>query len=165
MANCVNLATRVRVDILKALAQKMTNDKDVAYVVGFISRPMFHIKQRGSEQKPSRSYTFVDAIKQFGGRLERKDLDHAYTRAGSAFAGQLSQNFVVLNDQDAASSFRTFDHVRGGARGGRGHDRGDRGRRGGKNRGFGASGSGTDASTSRGTKRAGEDDIHAPAKK
>jgi hypothetical protein len=164
MANCVNLATRVRVDILKALAQRMTNDKEVAYVVGFISRPMFHVKQRGSDQKPSRSYTFVDAIKQFGGWLERKDLDQAYTRAGTAFAGQLSQNFVVLNDLDAVSTVRNFDHVRGGARGGRGHDRGDRGKRDGKHRG-GASGSKAEAGTSRGTKRAGEDNIHAPAKK
>jgi hypothetical protein len=166
IANCVNLATRVRVDILKALAQKMTNEKEVAYVVGFISRPMFHIKPKGADQRPSRSFTFVDAMKQFGGWLEKKDLGQAYTRAGSAFVGQLSQNFVVLKDQDAISAVRSFDHVRGGARGGRGHDRGKRGghyRGGHKSDGVKAS---AEQSTSRGTKRSGEDDIrNKPAKK
>jgi len=169
IANCVNLATRVRVDILKALAQKMTNDKEVAYVVGFISRPMFHIKPRGSDQKPSKSYTFVDAMKQFGSWLGKKDLGQAYTRAGTAFVGQLSQNFVVLKDKDAVSSVKSFDHVRGSARGGRGRDRGHD--RGGKKGSFGG-GQKSDASmtpaepgTSRGTKRAGEDIRDLPAKK
>ena len=166
IANCVNLATRVRVDILKALAQKMTNDKEVAYVVGFISRPMFHIKPRGSDQRPSRSFTFVDAMKQFGGWLDKKDLGQAYTRAGTAFVGQLSQNFVVLKDQDATSAVRSFDHVRGGARGGRGHDKG---RGGGYARGGHKAGdykAKAAPSTSRGTKRSGEDDINlTPSKK
>ena len=165
MANCVNLATRVRVDILKALAQKMTNDKDIAYVVGFISRPMFHIKPRGSDQRPSRSYTFVDAMKHFGSKLEKKDLGQAYTRAGSAFVGQLRQNFVVLKDQDAVSAVRIFDHVRGGARGGRGQDRGKRGS---YRAGFKSdlSRGKYKPSTSRGTKRTGEDDIPlTPSKK
>jgi hypothetical protein len=161
ISNCVNLATRVRVDILKALAQKMTNDKDIAYVVGFISRPMFHVKPRGGSQGPSRSYTFVDAMKQFGSKLEKKDLGQAYSRAGSAFVGQLRQNFVVLRDQDAVSAIRIFDHVRGGARGGgfRGRDGVSRGFRG----GFRPK---TESGPARGTKRSGEDDIQkTPSKK
>jgi hypothetical protein len=158
--NCVNLATRVRVDILKALAQKMTNDKDIAYVVGFISRPMFHVKPRGGSHGPSRSYTFVDAMKQFGSKLEKKDLGQAYSRAGSAFVGQLRQNFVVLKDQDTVSAIRIYDHVRGGARGGfRGREGSGRGFRG----GFRGK---SELGPSRGTKRAGEDDIqNAPSKK
>jgi hypothetical protein len=150
----------------------MTNDKEVAYVVGFISRPMFHIKPRGSDQKPSKSYTFVDAMKQFGSWLGKKDLGHAYTRAGTAFVGQLSQNFVVLKDKDAVSSVKSFDHVRGSARGGRGRDRGhDRGAKRGGSFGGGhkSDGSMTPAepgtSEQRGKKRAGEDIRNVPAKK
>jgi hypothetical protein len=77
--------------------------------------------------------------------------------------GQLSQNFVVLKDQDAISAVRSFDHVRGGARGGRGHDRG---KRGGPYRGGQGAKASAEQSTSRGTKRSGEDDIRdKPAKK
>jgi hypothetical protein len=48
VTNCVNLATRVRIDVLKALARKVTDGKDLAYVSGFISRPMMHIKMAGA---------------------------------------------------------------------------------------------------------------------
>jgi hypothetical protein len=48
VTNCVNLATRVRIDVLRAIARKVTNDKDIAYMSGFISRPMMHIKNAGS---------------------------------------------------------------------------------------------------------------------
>jgi hypothetical protein len=43
ISNCVNLATRVRLDILKALASKISNTRETAYVVSFTSRPTLQI--------------------------------------------------------------------------------------------------------------------------
>jgi hypothetical protein len=102
VTNCVNLATRVRIDILKSLARKISDKKDLAYVSGFISRPMMHIKKVGAPAnvRPMKSFTYIDAISRFGNLLASSDLTTAYDRAGVAFRGQLSQNFVVLNDAD-----------------------------------------------------------------
>jgi hypothetical protein len=103
VTNCVNLATRVRIDILKSLARKVTDGKDLAYVSGFISRPMMHIKMAGApaNTRPMKSFTYIDAISRFGHLLHRSDLTVAYDRAGVAFKGQMSQNFVVLNDDES----------------------------------------------------------------
>jgi hypothetical protein len=105
VTNCVNLATRVHIDVLKAIARKITNDKDVAYVSGFILRPLMHIKKAGSgaNTRPLKSFTYIDAITRFHNTLKKADLTTAYERAGIAFCGQLSQNFVVLNDEDQAT--------------------------------------------------------------
>jgi len=102
VTNCVNLATRVRIDVLRAIAKKVTNDKDIAYVSGFISRPMMHIKGAGSPTagRPLKSFTYIDAISRFHNILTKDDLLTAYKRAGRAFSGQLEQNFVVLNETD-----------------------------------------------------------------
>jgi len=109
LTNCVNLATRIRVDILKAIARKLTNDKDLAYVAGFTSRPMMHIRMAGApteNTRPLKSFTFIDSISRFGRQLSKEDLETAYGRAGRSFNGQLQQNFVVLNefDQDRLQS-------------------------------------------------------------
>ena len=120
VTNCVNLATRVRIDILKAIARRILNDQDLAYVSGFISRPMMHIKKVGSAQnvRPLKSFTFIDSVTRFHAMLTKDDLITAYERAGRAFQGQLENNFVVLNDEDQAT---VVGPVTGGASdGGRG---------------------------------------------
>ena len=115
VTNCVNLATRVRIDVLKVLARKITDSKDLAYVSGFISRPMMHIKPAGAptNTRPLKSFTYIDAISRFGNLLSAGDLTTAYDRAGVAFKGQLSQNFVVLNDDDTPKP--RFGQPRGGS--------------------------------------------------
>ena len=111
MSNSVNLATRVCVDILKAIARKITNRDEVAYVAGFTSRPTMHIRRTGTAEstRPMKSFSFIDSVTRFGGRLDRRDLETAYGRAGRSFNGQLRQNFVVLNevDQDLLMSVGT----------------------------------------------------------
>jgi hypothetical protein len=101
VTNSVNLATRVRIDILKAIAKKVTNDEVQAYVVGFISRPIIHLRKKTDRRdtKPHKSYTFVDAIESYGQLIYASDLEKAYVRAGVAFKGQMQQNFVVLHEQ------------------------------------------------------------------
>ena len=127
ISNSVSLATRVRIDILKAIAKKISNDEEQAYVVGFISRPIMHLRKKSDRRdvKPNKSYTFVDAVENFGHLIFRSDLDSAYNRAGNAFKGQLQQNFIVLHDEKQVS-WSQPDHR--SVRGSRGSsDRGARG--------------------------------------
>jgi len=164
IANSVNPATRVRIEIMKAIAKKISNDDDQAYVVGFIPRPVMHIRKKG-EQAPSKTYSFVDAIKYHGGSVKTEDLGGAYARAGRAFDGQLLQNFVLLNDTDSGNAQNQFHEARQ-ARG--------RGRGAGHGAARGGGGSGPAPGTSswrrgggafRGEKRKGDGDEQSASKK
>ncbi len=140
VANCVNLATRVRIDIMKAVARKVTNKDDLAYVSGFISRPMMHIRRAGapSNQKPMKSFTFIDTITRFGRLVKTEDLDAAYARAGRAFSEGMRQNFVVLGEvpeDEKGSGARSGTRSGAGPSPAGGH-RGYRGGRGGGDRGY-----------------------------
>ncbi len=103
LSNSVNLATRVRIDILKALSKKVAGKDEIAYVAGFTSKPMLHIRRSGaplSTTKPLRSFSFIEAITRYGDSVELGELETAYGRAGRSFNGQLQQNFVILNEFD-----------------------------------------------------------------
>jgi hypothetical protein len=102
VTNSVNLATRIRIDVMKAIARKLTTKQEQAYVSGFISRPMLHIKKLpiATNSRPIKSFTFIDVITKFRHLVNFDDLSAAYSRVGNAFMGQLEQNFVLLNDQD-----------------------------------------------------------------
>jgi len=101
-SNAVTQATRIRIEILKALSKKLTTTSEFAYVQGFISRPMLQYKiregARSTADGTGRSYNFVDAIAKFSSKLSDSDLSTAYVRAGSTFSGSMSQYFVVLKD-------------------------------------------------------------------
>jgi len=123
ISNSINVGTRVRIEILKAIAKKITNDQEFAYVVSFISRPIMHIKLKSDKNdRPAKSFTFIDAIKQYGDKLRQGDLLGAYAKAGNAFKGQLEQNFVVLKEDESEKAQTNFHQARirgrGGARGG-----------------------------------------------
>jgi hypothetical protein len=98
IANSVSIATRIRVDILKAMANKFTTEKEIFYITPYTSRPMLHVKQKDGNQRPM-AYTFSDAIAKYGAGLRESDLGEAYKRAGTLFKGQLQQNFVVLHEE------------------------------------------------------------------
>ncbi len=98
MANSVSLSTRVRVDIMKAMAKKISDKTMTAHVAAYSSRPILHVRQVGKPESANRAYTFIDAVLNYGGSVNQLDLDEAYRRAGSAFRGQLEQHFVVLRE-------------------------------------------------------------------
>ena len=102
VANSVTLATRVRSDILRAMALKCSNDMEDFFVVGFTSRPVLTVRRK--DKSGQFALTFADAISRFGERLTRGDLRVAYGRAGESFTGQLQQNFVLLHDNGVQSS-------------------------------------------------------------
>jgi hypothetical protein len=148
ISNCVSLATRVRVDVLKAIARRLTNREDLAYVTGFTSRPMMHIRKAGpptSTTKPLKSFSYIDTVTRFGHLVNAEDLETAYGRAGRSFNGQLQQNFVVLNERDQIqlqSLTRSASGSSAGATRSSGPPpRGGSGARGGGNRGQKRSGS------------------------
>ena len=81
--------------------------KKLLKVVGFISRPIMHLRKKsdGRDVKPHKSYTFTEAIENYGQLIYAADLENAYTRAGSAFKGVMQQNFVVLHDKATTGTF------------------------------------------------------------
>jgi hypothetical protein len=106
ISNSVNLATRVRVDILKVLARKISDQEVVANAVPFVSRPVLQVRPKevsGNGNIETRTYTFTDAISKYGHLLKQFELGEAYRRAGTSFKGQLEQQFVVLREQGQVS--------------------------------------------------------------
>ena len=167
LSNSINIGTRVRIEILKAIAKRISNTQDLAYVASFISRPVIHVKPRNSRnERPTKSYTFIDAVKQFGSQLRPEDLLDSYAKAGRAFAGQLEQNFVVLKESDSEAAQTNFHKARmqrGRGRGGRGADRGrERGAAHGRGGGESAN---TEGIGGRGKKRPSEENLENSAAK
>lgn len=147
VANCVTLATRVRIDIMRAIATKNYNKGILElYVAPFSSRPVLHVKE---VDKAPYALTFADAITRYKNTLSEEDLGEAYRRVGRSYEKQLSQIFVVLKE-DPSRRFETRVAKRGFVAGGRGRGQ-DRGR-GGQTRGY-ARGRGA----GRGQKRNAED--------
>jgi len=165
LSNSINIGTRVRIEILKAIAKRTSNTKELAYVASFISRPVMHIRTRSGGDGPTKSYTFIDAVKQFGSQLKHEDLLDSYAKAGRSFTGQLEQNFVVLKETESEAAQTSFHKARmQRGRGGRG--RGDRGS--GRGRGADRGGSGppgAEGATARGLKRPGEHNEESSAAK
>ena len=124
IANSVTLATRVRLEVLRAMANKCSNDEYDMHVMGFTSRPVLQVKRKdGGGQFV---LTFVDAVVRYGGRIVESDLRLAYERAGMSFKGQMQQNFVVLNDKGVREG-GWASRGRGGAGQPRGNAGGSRG--------------------------------------
>ena len=111
IANSVTLATRVRVDILKAIAKKYSNEKENLSVSAFVSRPVINIRSKDGSLRLG-TFNFSDALARFGAGLRSDELGEAYRRAGAAFKGQLQQNFVVLNEKGAGGAPLSLTEVR-----------------------------------------------------
>ena len=97
IANCVTLATRVRIEILKAMSKKFSTERDSMFVMGYASRPVLHVRSGEGGQR-NLWLSFSDALLRYGSGIGEEDLGDAYRKAGVAFRGQLEQNFVVLHD-------------------------------------------------------------------
>ena len=113
IANCVTLGTRVRLEILKAIAKQCPIPNVDMFVQGFTSRPVLQVKPRNGGTQSA--LTFVDAVTRYGGKVREADLGLAYERAGMSFVGQMRQNFVILTDKGVRRGGR---QTRGGGRAG-----------------------------------------------
>ena len=114
ITNSVTLATRVRVDIMRAIARKYTNETTEFFVSAYSSRPIMHTRPKDKSQR-SNAYTFSDSISRYGADLISAELGDAYRRAGTSFKGQLQQNFVVLHDGGEGEEGRNASGYSGGA--------------------------------------------------
>lgn len=105
------------------MAKKLTTEVDLAYVQGFISRPVlqYHVRKdhHSFAEGTGRSYCYVDAIAKFGSKLTHRDLTQAYVRAGNTFSGSMSQYFVVLSDRLTTTVRTGANRAPLGRRGGR----------------------------------------------
>ena len=108
VANSVTLSTRVRIEVMKAVAKKLTTKTESAHVAAFSSRPILHVKTQKHGGDPEvRAFTFIDSVIRYGEILVQGDLAEAYKKAGTAFRGQLEQHFVVMNEAQAYQSFKS----------------------------------------------------------
>jgi len=131
LSNSATQSTRVRIEVLKSLAKKLTSPTESAFVQGFISRPVLHYHAKegcnSSADGVGRSYNYVDAIAKFFSIAAHLDLASAYTRAGATFSGSMSQYFIVLSDEYVTAPRTGANRAPMGRRGGN-RGRGDRGR-------------------------------------
>ena len=115
VANSVTLTTRVRIEILRAIAKILTSETEEAYVQNFSSRPMLHYQAREGVLRPAqgtnRSYSFVEAVGRWGDKLTTTSLLPAYRRARPAFIGCLEQYFVVLKESEPREDPSGFDQL------------------------------------------------------
>jgi hypothetical protein len=98
----VTLATRVRIEIPKAMAKKFITEKEDIFVMGYASHasiPVIHVKPKNTDQR-TMWLSFSDALVRYRSGLLEVDLGEAY-KAGVAFRGQFEQNFVLLHDRAA----------------------------------------------------------------
>jgi len=99
----ITLATKVQIDIMKAIARRIESNVQSAYVPNFLPRPILHIKAIDTRRHIS-SLTFSDAVKEYGGLIKGSNLAPAYKRAGGNFRDQMRQHFVVLEDPEVKGS-------------------------------------------------------------
>ena len=103
----ITLATRIRMDIMKAIAKRLESATESAYVPNFLARPIMHIKKKAATSAtPVRSLTFVEAVCQYGGKLQMGDLDIAFDKAKGHFRGMMRQHFILFSDPEVTTSSR-----------------------------------------------------------
>ena len=95
------------------MAEHYSTDKETILVSAFVSRPVLHVKSKEGGFRVG-TYNFSDALTKYGANLTQKELNAAYKRAGSAFKGQMQQNFVVLSEHGFGEA---MDEARAGPTG------------------------------------------------
>jgi hypothetical protein len=120
LSNVTTGSTKIRVDVLKALAAKLCveNTSQSVVVGAFSSSPFLTVfpprpagVPAGSSQPdrrdflPSSTFTYVDALETFRNRLTDIDLEWAYRRAGRGYRGLLTQTFLVLTEAGREATF------------------------------------------------------------
>jgi hypothetical protein len=104
IAPVVRLATRVRIEIMHAVAGSMKQSDptiEKAFCVQFIPKPMIKIVRKDrAGNEVAKNMSFLESVSWVKeNNCERTlDLRKAYERAGAAFRGTLQQTFVVLHN-------------------------------------------------------------------
>jgi hypothetical protein len=86
----------VRIEVLRALANRVTSSQQTAYCLSNGPRPKLSVGPSAGYPGRRTSLFYTDAIKRFGHLLEDKYLDRAYDRAKVFFQGIVSLTLRVL---------------------------------------------------------------------
>jgi hypothetical protein len=105
ISNNYTAATRVRVEIMKAIVKKCASNENRMFLHQFCNRP--YIRTANTRTKAERVQTFTDLIENYGCQMEDKDLEIAYRRAGFKFRGQMRQIFGVLKEREEVKQQHT----------------------------------------------------------
>ena len=93
--NSVTLATRVRTDILRAIANQFSRKGQIElFVSAFNSRPVLHVIDKTSNNR-SYTLTFVDALVKYGTGLNQENLETAYKRVGKSSRSQIIKLKII----------------------------------------------------------------------
>jgi len=84
------LLSRVRIEVLRAIATKISNQETSAYCVANLPKPYLSVGPPGGRGGGRVSFKYIEALETYGERLLSSDLLKAYERAGSKFIGKCS---------------------------------------------------------------------------
>lgn len=85
---CLLFLNRVRIEVLKALANRVSNSQLLTYAVYNGPRPKLSVGPAAGFPGRRQALFYTEAIKQYGHLLEENLLDKAYDRAGMFFTGK-----------------------------------------------------------------------------
>ncbi len=105
IANSYTQATRVRIEIMKAITKKCATETERMFLHQFCNRPFVRIIN--TRTKKERVLTYTDLIENFGYQMKDKELEMAYRRAGFKFRGQMKQIFGILKDIEDLNQTQT----------------------------------------------------------
>lgn len=107
---CVTPATRVRIEVLRAISRKLTTDERSAYCPIYGARPLLHVGPRvNGRVETKETLTYVTAVLRYQHLVNIRDLFFAYKALGSNFGGSLRQTFILLNEEDRKHSEKARD--------------------------------------------------------
>ena len=104
----ITLATRVRIEVLKALSNRVTSSKQLAYCVSNGPRPKLSVGPAAGYPGRRSSLHYAAAIKKYGYLLEDQFLDKAYARAQMFFSGMYQFSSLGLVCQLSLSLYYFF---------------------------------------------------------
>jgi hypothetical protein len=84
----INTVSRVRVEVLRALASRVTSSQVMAYCIPNVPRPKLSVGPAPGYVGRRNSVFYVEAIKRYGYMLEERFLEKAYDRAQQFFVGK-----------------------------------------------------------------------------
>ena len=101
--NRVTPATKVRIEILKFLAQRHrdANPGSKVQVIGFDPRPLLKIiPPQSATDRRVRSFNFIEAIRSLPSHLSPAESEFLLKKVSLKFTGKLRSLFVILSDDD-----------------------------------------------------------------
>ena len=91
-----NAATRIRVQVLWAIAKNLKNDTTESWVSQGTTRPSLMFKPENL--KYPRALSYVQAVTEFGDKVPRQELVAPANLANRFFRGEVERIFIILED-------------------------------------------------------------------